>query len=255
MIKRHSDYSFLSDDAFQKIANVVNDQTKLVEITQDENRANALRRQLKLEGYDSVIEEHINGLHVLAKPQEKIALKAAKQSEQFKRVANGKYKFTKTASIHQANNPLGIQHYDFDEGTIWKVVKAKDGKEYLVKELDENDQVIRQPHEIGFKSTVLASAHTDSKQLMQLCKILYDNPSEEFLNDLLQSSKDTVAKIVTAKLNNIVDSELQAVCITSPRYQQQVKEKIAMAIQGNMIFNRQQISTFINNESRILKQA
>ena len=246
MIRRMNDYSFLNDEAFTKIAKAVNDQTKLVKITDNESEAIILAKQLQTQGYCTKIESKSNEFYVTASPREKVLKKDAEQSGQFKKIAKDCYAFSK-----KANNPLGLQHYNFDEGTIWKIMAGKDGKEYLVKEIDDtNQKIIRQPSQQGFKSTVLASNQVDSKKLVKLCNILYNNPSNELVNDMIRYATKSVVTIINEKINNIIDSELQALCITSPRYKNEVKEKIAFAIDNNAIFNRQQISDLIANVNK-----
>ena len=81
--------------------------------------------------------------------------------------------------------------------------------------------------------------------------MLYDNPSDEFINDLLNASKDVVSKVLTAKLNRIINSELAALNITSPLYREKVQEKVAHAISSNTVFNTQQISNIIADLNKI----
>lgn len=242
MVRRYDDYSFLNDNDLEKIAAVVNNQSKIVKITDDEKEAKLAQQQLRMQGYPAYIEQKNNTYQIITSPQTKILLKEALASKQFKKIAMNKYAFSTVA-----NNTLGFQQYNFDDGTIWRVLKSKDGKEYLVKELnDEDNTIVRQPYN-QIKSPVLASSN--NKRIHKLCKILYDNPSDEFINDLVKYSTDSLSKLVTAKLNNIIDSELHALNITSPMYTQQVKERIASAIDNNTIVNRQQISDIITNKN------
>ena len=54
-------------------------------------------------------------------------------------------------------------------------------------------------------------------------------------------------------LNNIVDSKLQSVNINSSTYSNEVKQKLAAAIDSNAIYNRQQIDSLILQSSKIYK--
>ena len=130
-VRRFNDYSFIDDNAMEKIANAVNNQEKIIKITDDEKEANLIIHQLNAQGYEAESRYKSGEFFVVARPRFRIPLKKAQASGQFKKIASSHYAFSRAA-----NNPLGIQHYDFDEGTIWKVVSGKDGKEYLVKELD-----------------------------------------------------------------------------------------------------------------------
>lgn len=55
-------------------------------------------------------------------------------------------KLNKTAFNYTSGYPGRITNidgkYSFDDGAIWKVIQGEDGKEYLVKEV-ENDEIIR----------------------------------------------------------------------------------------------------------------
>ena len=242
MIRRHDDYSFLQDEYFEKIANSINNtQKKLVKVTNDIKQAKHIGTQLLAQGYKISCDNYNNEYYIYALPREKINFKQAMQNGTFKKIASNQY-------IKQANNTLGLQHYDFDEGTIWKVITAEDGKEYLVKEVSDTniDEVIRQKDDINKKITVTAS-NNNKRDLIRLCKILYNNFNEEFIQDIVQYAPESLSNMINDKLNNIINSELKALNITSSNYHKQVREKIAFAIESNKITNRQQISNIIQN--------
>lgn len=243
MIRRFNDLSFFDEESMQKIAQAVNNQKKLVKIVDNEKQANIFTKELQFKGYNVDIEQNNNNFYIYASPRQKVLLKEAQSSGQFKKIAFDRYQFLSK----EANNPLGIQHYNFDEGTIWKVMTAKDGKEYLVKEIDDkdNNKVIRQPCEKAFRSTILASLQSNPKQLTKLCKVLYNNPDDDFINDLVKYSSKSLSAILTSKLDNIITSELEYLNITSPEYHKNVHDKIVQAIDNNQIYNRQQISNLI----------
>lgn len=249
-IKLYSTNASLDDEAMMKLSQVINNQEKTIKVTASYDEAKRIAKRSMLEGYQTSIVDYGNSYHVNVKPRVEIDLQEAEQSGQFKKLAFGRYAFTK-----EANNPLGIQHYNFDDGTIWKVSVGKDGKEYLVKEVDDKneDKVIRSVEKNMTKATVLASATSkiDTKQLARLAKILYDNPADEFINDLMQASVNVLSKVVTAKLNKVVNSELEALNITSPLYREKAKEKVAHAISSNIIFNKQQIAKIITDFNKI----
>lgn len=247
-IKVHNSFSLFDDAAINKLNDVLNNQDTTIKVTASYDEAEQVAAQSKLEGYKTSIVERNNSYFVNVKPRVEVQLDEALSSGQFKKLAFGRYAFKKVA-----NNPLGIQHYNFDDGTIWKVMAGKDGKQYLVKEVDDNDseKVIRSLDKNYTKATILASSNTNIKQLVRLAKVLYDNPSDEFINDLLNVSKDVVSKVLTAKLNRIINSELAALNITSPLYRKKVQEKVAHAISSNTVFNKQQISNIIADLNKI----
>lgn len=259
MIRRFNDFSFIDDESLQKIADVVNNQKKLIKIFNDKKRALIAAKELRFQGYNVTVESKDEEYYIYVVPREKILLKDAKNSGQFTKVAFDRYAFSNKKNIEaeltnqasltlQANNPLGIKHYNFDEGTIWKVVAGKDGKEYLVKEIDDKDEdkIIRQPSEKAFQSTVLASSKANPKQLVKLCKVLYNNPDEDFINDLVKYSSKSLTEILNNKLNRVVTAELEQFNVTSPAHGNAMKEKIIQAINNNQIYNRQQISNLIS---------
>lgn len=250
MIRRFNDYSFMDEESLQKIANVVNNQRKLVKITDNLKEANITAQQLQFQGYNVDLEQNDTEYHIFASPRQKISLADAKASGQFKKIAFDRYTFEKNSNLEKAayTTPISIQHYNFDDGTIWRVMTAKDGKQYLVKEVDEKERIVRQPNpqNNNFKNIITASlTKNNSNQLTRLCKILYNNPDSEFVNDLVKYSSKSLSMILASKLDNIVTSELEHLNITSPQYQNNVKEKIIQAIDNDQIFNRKQISTFI----------
>ena len=248
MLRRSNDYSFFDDKVFNQIAAAVNDQAAVVHITQNKKQAVKTAKLLCNKGYESSVEQKNDDFYIYAKPQQKVLLKEAEMSGQFTQLADNRYSFS-----HQANNPLGIQHYDSDDGTIWKIMTDKNGKEYLVKEVDDNnvDKVIRQPSEPGFRSTVLASLSSteDPKQLENLCKAVYTK--DELVHDLIKHASKIIKPLLHQKLNIIIDEQLKALNVTSMKTKQAVKEKIASAIDNNAIYTRQQINDLINKFSDI----
>lgn len=234
--------------------------SKTVYTTEDENQARMMEKQLTIQGYHAEIEKHGNTFHVVTKPRNKVPLHKAEASGMFTKLAFGRYVFNKTG-----NNKLGFEEYDFDEGTIWKVVKSDDGKEYLVKEVedDNEDAVIRQKD----TKAVVAAANTNSlfkkassnmntnsipkEQLKKYCKVLYNNPSEEFIDDLMDCIPNQLSSLLLAKLDAIVNKEISASkYMSSPRFAAKMKEKIKEGISGNTVFNVAQICKMIREESK-----
>ena len=245
MVSRINDYSFLDDDTIKKIASVIEDDSKVVQIVDNEKEATILQKQLNIQGYNTKIEKHGKSFHVIAKPRDMILYHEAIKSGQFTKLAFGRYSFTR-----QSNNPLGIQHYNFDEGTIWKVMTGKDGKEYLVKEVDDDNEelVVRKS-----EKSVLAESSLDVKSLKKICKVLYDNPSDEFINDLFDKLPSQMNKILTAKLDKLINDNVKASkFISSPKYINDVKTKVITSINQEAIFNKEQISKFILSANREL---
>ena len=239
MIRRINDYSYIDDNAFEKIANVINDQKKLINIVEDEDHAQVIAKNMQNE-YDTKIEKNNNHYYIYAMPKQQVALDEAKSSGFFQKIAYNQYQFNK-----QANNSLGWQHYNFDDGTIWKVMTANDGKEYLVKEVDDkNNQIIRQPCEkINTNLVITANKHIANSQIKRLCNILYGDIDPEFINDLSKSFD--LFKMLINKLDLVINSELDYLNIQSNQYKQNIYDKIMQGIKNNTITNRKQISNLI----------
>ena len=244
----HNSFSILDDEAMDKLATALNKTETTVAITKSYDEAQKIVQANKAEGHQVRLNNYGGSFHINVIPREEIELTAALESGQFQKFTSDRYTFTK-----QANNPLGIQHYSFDEGTIWKVMKGKDGKDYLVKEVDDKDtdKVIRSTDNKMTKATVLASSNINPSQLKHLANVLYNNPSEELINDLINISADSLSRVLTAKLNNIINSELDAMNITSPYFKEQAREKVAYVIKSNAIYDRNQITKIIADSNKI----
>ena len=87
--------------------------------------------------------------------------------------------------------------YSFDDGSIWKVIKAEDGKEYLVKEI-ENDEIVR----LAFVNNVYVKDVRNIAEILNLF-ILNDKTYNYFkTHDLMQSLKMEVTKSLIDYINN-----------------------------------------------------
>ena len=138
MIKRISNFSSFNEKELLHIKNIVSNKRELYKIckTQDEvdNAINILdNNKLK---HDIVKQGSYVKIYYFN--DNKIDINEAKNSNQFEKIAFNRYYFNKQSSLG------GLHKYNFDDGSIWKVIRDKNGKEYLVKEIEEN-QVIRNP--------------------------------------------------------------------------------------------------------------
>lgn len=245
MIRRINDYSYIDDAEFEKIANIINDNKKLVKITDDIDHAQVIAKKIQNK-YDTQIEKVNNNYYIYAKPKPKVLLTEAKSSGFFRKIAYNQYQFNK-----QANNSLGWQHYDFDDGTIWKVMTAKDGKEYLVKEVnDKTNEIIRQPYDQVKENLMITASNKSIGKVKQLCNIIYGEINTEFINDILQASVDLL-HILNHKLDLIINSELDYLNIQSNQYKQDVYDKIMQGIASNKITSREQISNIIKGGNTV----
>lgn len=225
IIKRTNDYNIFSDKELEKIAKVVssNDNIKLFDIVNAEDEALLIKKQLKIEGYGCKIEQVGDKWRVYAVIPEKIKLESAIKSGAFKKLAWGRYSFQKQSAMND---------YDFDDGSIWRVITDKDGQEYLIIEIDDEDgEIIRE------KLANCENQLVNDNNIKRTMSILYNNNyNTEFLDDLLRSDiKNNVYAFLNNKLSEkidhlIVDNHF----INSPNYNKEIKEIVKTSLNDNL---------------------
>jgi hypothetical protein len=240
LIRRFNDYDVFSNSELEKIAEVVSnkERTTLFELADNEEKALLTEKELKVQGYNVRIEKFKDKYKVFAIMPETLEYREAMQSGQFKKLAWGRYAF-------QRESALGMFKYDFDDGTIWKVMTGSDGKEYLVKEVsDENEEeVIRNKT----ASTNFEKIAVNDNNVKTILKILYDNLDNEFINDLLATNvKEHVYSMLSNKLDKVIISQIeQNNFIQSPSYNKDIKEVITAAINGEHIKTKAQLGKLV----------
>jgi hypothetical protein len=247
MIKRNDDFGFIDDSFFTKLAEVVKEQEekKTVEITKDAKRAQIVSKQLAVLGYHTEIHETNGTYKVIAFPKKRLDFYEAMQSGQFKKVAWGMYSFNR-----QANEQLGFTKYDFDDGSIWKVVKGSDGKDYLVKEVDDKDEnkVVRTKTKQSTPKVASLENDVTKENVKDVIHLLYDNVNDNFIDDMLQSSANELLKMVEEKLKNTINASIQMnKFISSPKFAKDIKKEIVNGI------NKKQIHTVAQLKYQIKK--
>jgi hypothetical protein len=247
MIKRNDDFGFIDDSFFTKLAEVVKEQEvkKTVEITKDAKRAQIVSKQLAVLGYHTEIHETNGTYKVIAFPKKRLDFYEAMQSGQFKKVAWGMYSFNR-----QANEQLGFTKYDFDDGSIWKVVKGSDGKDYLVKEVDDKDEnkVVRTKTKQSTPKVASLENDVTKENVKDVIHLLYDNVNDDFIDDMLQFSANELLKMVEEKLKNTINASIQMnKFISSPKFTKDIKKEIVNGI------NKKQIHTVAQLKYQIKK--
>lgn len=247
MIKRNDDFGFIDDSFFTKLAEVVKEQEekKTVEITKDAKRAQIVSKQLAVLGYHTEIHETNGTYKVIAFPKKRLDFYEAMQSGQFRKVAWGMYSFNR-----QANEQLGFTKYDFDDGSIWKVVKGSDGKDYLVKEVDDKDEnkVVRTKTKQSTPKVASLENDVTKENVKDVIHLLYDNVNDDFIDDMLQSSANELLKMVEEKLKNTINASIQMnKFISSPKFAKDIKKEIVNGI------NKKQIHTVAQLKYQIKK--
>lgn len=238
VIRRFNDYSLFSNSDIEKIAKTVSnkERTTLFELAETEDKALLAKKELKIQGYQARIEPFNGKYKVYAILPDSLDYSEAMQSGQFKKLAWGRYCF-------QRESALGMFKYDFDDGTIWRVMTGEDGKEYLIKEVADNDEdeVVR---------TKVASAESiavNDNNVKTVLKILYDNLDNEFVQDLLASNiKSQVYSILSDKLDKTVQAQIEKNrFIQTPAYIADVKSVVKTAIDGECIKSKTQMEKLV----------
>ena len=244
MIRRINDFSNLSNESFEKIAKVVNDRNKkkLYKICNNENEVKVALQEIKINGYKSAVEKLGEKFHVYSIFPDCIEAEQAVQSGQFKRLAWGRYSFQKVNSIGD------FEHYNFDDGSIWKTIIGDDGKEYLVKEVDDSDEdkIIRQASMKKQAGIIVTDININD-----IIKIVYDNIdlTNQFISDLLNDSsiKQSIYNFIENKLNNIILEKLQSQSIFDQTKVNDIINLINDKITNKQITSKMDLEQFISD--------
>ena len=244
IVRRFNDVDNAFDDnAFEKIASVVEekDKEKVLLITPDENKANVMCKQLNMQGYNAHVEQTVHGDYkVIGSHAERLDLRTAMASGKFKKLAWGRYCFQRNA-----NETLGNEKYDFDDGSIWKVIKDEDGHEYLVKEVDDKDEdkVIRNSELKAAASKKQIFVNEDNAK--NIVQILY-NCNNRFVDDMLKVASNETIKMLNNKLNECIAEKIaENKFISSPKYLSSVTASVESAITDKKIKDMNQLEAAI----------
>ena len=156
----------------------------------------------------------------------------------------GRYSFQKVNAIGD------FQKYNFDDGSIWKVITGQDGKQYLVKEVDDEDEdkVVRTKlAKLQKKAELLV----DQNNINSIVPVLFGN-NNQFVSELLNSNIGSqVIDFVKQKFNSIVDEKLQAMNITDQSIKDMVINNISNKVLSGEIKNidsiKYEIETYLEN--------
>lgn len=241
MIRRSDDCNIFSNDTLEKIAEVIDKKENkfMYDIVDSEQKAILSKKQLQIKGYEANIESYGDKFKITASITDKINLKDAEDSGAFKKLAWGRYCFERESSI-------GMFKYNFDDGSIWRVMTGENGEEYLVKEIDEEneDDVIR------VKTANNKGSIVNDDNVKIILAILYDiNESEnnELISDILDSNiKNDFYKVINAKFSDKVKNLIISNhYIQSPEYESDLNSIISTAINGKQIKTASQLENLI----------
>jgi hypothetical protein len=185
VINKINDFNCFDENEFLKLETVLN---RKKEATYKTKKEAQLHKNLSKNTY---VEENVNGYSV--KTLDKIAFNEALNSGLFKKVAWGEYLY----SSFTGRNDTFPEKYDFDDGSIWKVEKDEDGNEYLVKEVDDEDNLVR-----------VASAKTNNyitpSNFDDLAKVLSVFKSKDEIVEYVKKDKN-----INKYLFDVVNSRLE----------------------------------------------
>ena len=218
-------YDFLSNESLEKISKAVNkkNNTTLFDTVDTEKEVQLAIKELKMQGFGVKVTT-VNGKYkIYAIMPEMLSYAEAMESNQFKKLAWGRYSFQKSVEAKFFN-------YDFDDGTIWRVIKGEDGKEYLIKETSEDtDEIVRG---VTANNT---NGFINENNVKTAAKILYDNVNESLLNDLLESNtKNNFLQMVNDKFKSTLEKEAKDESITNPDYLADLNGIMKVAINKNI---------------------
>lgn len=248
MIKRFNDYSLFSTTDIEKIAKAVSDKEKttLFEVAETEEKALLAKKELRIQGYQVRIEPFGKKFKVYAILPETVSYTEAIESGQFKKLAWGRYSFQQQPTFTR-ESAIGMFKYDFDDGTIWRVMQGEDGKDYLVKEVADTDdeEIIRTKVASNDDMTV------NDNNVKTVLKILYDNLDDNFVKDLLASNlKNQLYSLIQGKLDNVITAHVEKNrFIQSPAYIAELKGVVRTAIDKDCIKSQVQLEKLVVEHS------
>lgn len=242
MINRVSNVDVFSNDSFERLAKVIKNQEKkkLYKICSTESEVGIAIKELKVQGYNSEIEKFGNNINVYKIMPEMVELKEAEQNNCFKKLAWGRYCFQKCNSIN------GFTEYDFDDGSIWRTVTGEDGKQYLVKDVDDSDEEVV----IRTKTASIAktASYTTDTSINNVIKIVYsDDINPQFISDLLMSNaKQGLITLLDNKIDVLINEKAQQKNISDANALSGLKEYIAINISSNTISDLNSFNSVID---------
>lgn len=249
MIRRTTDDSIFSDSVLNNIANTVKkqDSRKLYRVCSTQEDALIAIKELKLSGYNYDIVEQNNKCLLYSIQPESIDLREANESGQFKKLAWGRYSFQKVSEIGD------FQKYNFDDGSIWKVITGQDGKQYLVKEVDDEDEdkVIRVKLA---KLQKRAELNINNDNVNSIVNILFSDKNlffDEIIKD--QNLGSLILEFVKNRFLSIINDKLVAMNITDESIKNSVIDHVSNKVISGEINNIDsinfEIETFLNGLS------
>ena len=240
MISRDNSNVF-SEESFEKLASKINkiNNRKLYKVCSTQEDVIESVKAIKLSGYNYEINNCGNKCNVYSIfPDDAIDLNEANKSGQFEKLAWGRYTFQKASAI------CDFQKYNFDDGTIWKVITGSDGKQYLAKEVEDDDEekVIRTKTASLNKR---ASINVDNNNASNICDMLFDTKDNFFKEIMNSDSSQVVIAFLKNYLDKYIDDSLKNNGILDTQRIENAKKVIYDKMNSNSIMNRDSLDKLI----------
>ena len=240
MVSRDNSNVF-SEESFEKLASKINkiNNRKLYKVCSTQEDVIESVKAIKLSGYNYEINNCGNKCNVYSIfPDDAIDLNEANKSGQFEKLAWGRYTFQKASAI------CDFQKYNFDDGTIWKVITGSDGKQYLAKEVEDDDEekVIRTKTASLNKR---ASINVDNNNASNICDMLFDTKDNFFKEIMNSDSSQVVIAFLKNYLDKYIDDSLKNNGILDTQRIENAKKVIYDQMNSNYIMNRDSLDKLI----------
>mgnify|MGYP000951603106 CR=1 FL=1 len=244
MIRRVSDNQTFPNEQLEKLAEAVSkkENTHLFDVV-DKDKVDIITKQLKIKGFDVKLELIGDKVKIYAIVPDKVKFQEAIDSGSFKKLAWGRYCF-------QRESALGMFKYDFDEGSIWKVIAdPQTGEEYLVKEVsDENeDDIVRIKTASDTKQQFV-----NDETVHTIMSMLYDDVSNDLLKDIKASTdiKSGFYNMLNTKFEETIERiVVENHFINSPNHTAELKGVIKTAIDNKQLKSRINLDKLISEYS------
>lgn len=249
MIRRTEDCSIFSNKELNDLLNKIKeiDNRQLYKVCNSKEELEIAKKELKMQGYNyetTPINNEKTSIYSVM--PDKIDLREAENCGQFKKLAWGRYCFQKVNSIN------GFESYNYDDGSIWKTITDENGKQYLVKEVDDDndDKIVRNKIATLDKRANMMD-FVNEQNINNVISILYSNDNIanlDFFKDLLNSNiKMEVFKFIESKLEKIMMEKLQQQNIFDEKIKTKLIDFIKIEINNSLIMNKNSFDSEVSN--------
>lgn len=250
MVRRISDNDVLSAEELKKIAAVISkkENIQLFDIV-DKEKVDIIKKELRIKGFDVKTEPQGDKVKVYAVMPERVKFTEAMESNSFKKLAWGRYCFQKEGMI-------GMFKYDFDDGSIWKVIAdPQTGEEYLAKEVsDDEEEIVRVKVATNEKFAFVNENNIDT-----IISLLYGDVNNILLKDITAQNdiKSHFYNMLNKKLEKVIeDTIINNHFIQSPNHIADVKGVIKTAIDNKQLNSHITLSKIISEyNDQIINEA